>query len=49
MAGTGGVWKNKSYNNIEDVNLDIESITEDEKNLLDFIKSNGYTNNNNGN
>ena len=43
--GRGKIYHiNKSYNDIDDVNLDIESITEDEKKLLDFIKINGYTN-----
>ena len=43
--GRGKIYHiNKSYNDTEDVNPDLDSITGDEKKLLDFIMANGYTN-----
>ena len=43
--GRGKIYHiNKNYNEAEDANIDLDSITGDEKKLLDFIVSNGYTN-----
>ena len=43
--GRGKIYHiNKNYNEAEDANIDLDSITGDEKKLLDFIVTNGYTN-----
>ena len=43
--GRGKIYHiNKSYNHTDDVNIELDSITGDEKKLLDFIVTNGYTN-----